>query len=36
MKLDAAFYRRERARLLAALTRVFGANNLALAEDAVD
>ena len=35
MELDAAFYRRERARLLSALTRVFGAHNLALAEDVV-
>jgi predicted RNA polymerase sigma factor len=35
MKPDEAFYRRERARLLAALTRVFGAHNLALAEDVV-
>ena len=35
MKPDEAFYRRERARLLAALTRVFGTHNLAFAEDAV-
>jgi RNA polymerase sigma-70 factor (ECF subfamily) len=35
MKPDEAFYRRERARLLAALTRVFGTHNLALAEDVV-
>jgi RNA polymerase sigma-70 factor (ECF subfamily) len=31
--VDDAFFRRERARLLAALTRVFGVANLALAED---
>jgi RNA polymerase sigma-70 factor (ECF subfamily) len=35
MRPDDAFYRRERARLLAALTRVFGTQNLALAEDVV-
>jgi RNA polymerase sigma-70 factor (ECF subfamily) len=35
MKPDEAFYRRERARLLAALTRVFGPHNLSLAEDVV-
>ncbi|HET7546104.1 MAG TPA: DUF6596 domain-containing protein [Polyangiaceae bacterium] len=35
MELDDAFYRRERARLLAALTRVFGTHNVALAEDVV-
>jgi RNA polymerase sigma-70 factor (ECF subfamily) len=35
MKPDEAFYRRERARLLAALTRVFGTDNLPLAEDVV-
>jgi predicted RNA polymerase sigma factor len=35
MDADAAFYRRERARLLAALTRVFGLENVALAEDVV-
>ncbi len=35
MKLDEAFYRRERARLLAALTRAFGPQNIALAEDVV-
>ncbi|MEO7033163.1 MAG: DUF6596 domain-containing protein [Polyangiaceae bacterium] len=35
MKPDDAFYRRERARLLSALTRVFGTANLALAEDVV-
>jgi RNA polymerase sigma-70 factor (ECF subfamily) len=35
MKSDEALYRRERARLLAALTRVFGTHNLALAEDVV-
>lgn len=35
MAADGAFYRRERARLLAALTRVFGVQNLALAEDVV-
>lgn len=34
-KPDDAFYRRERARLLAALTRIFGTHNLSLAEDAV-
>jgi predicted RNA polymerase sigma factor len=33
--VDDAFFRRERARLLAALTRVFGVANLALAEDVV-
>jgi predicted RNA polymerase sigma factor len=32
---DASFYRKERARLLAALTRVFGVENLSLAEDVV-
>jgi predicted RNA polymerase sigma factor len=32
---DDQFFRRERARLLAALTRVFGVENLALAEDVV-
>lgn len=35
MKPDDAFFARERARLLAALTRVFGTHNLALAEDVV-
>lgn len=35
MLADDAFYRRERARLLSALTRVFGPHNLALAEDVV-
>jgi RNA polymerase sigma-70 factor (ECF subfamily) len=35
MKLDDAFFRRESARLLATLTRVFGVQNLALAEDVV-
>jgi predicted RNA polymerase sigma factor len=35
MQPDEAFYRSERARLLAALTRVFGTRNLALAEDVV-
>lgn len=35
MEADAPFFRRERARLLAALTRVFGVENLALAEDVV-
>ena len=35
MKPDAAFFRRERARLLATLTRAFGVENLALAEDVV-
>jgi RNA polymerase sigma-70 factor (ECF subfamily) len=35
MKPDGPFYRRERARLLAALTRVFGTDHLALAEDVV-
>ena len=35
MKPDETFYRREHARLLAALTRVFGTHNLALAEDVV-
>jgi len=35
MNADIAFYRRERARLLAALTRVFGVENVALAEDVV-
>src|SRR2546422_716166 len=35
MELDDAFYRRERARLLGALTRVFGPQQLALAEDVV-
>jgi RNA polymerase sigma-70 factor (ECF subfamily) len=33
MKLDDAFFRRESARLLATLTRVFGVQNLPLAED---
>ncbi len=33
--LDDAFFRRESARLLAALTRVFGVRSLALAEDVV-
>jgi len=35
VKLDDAWFRREAARLLAALTRAFGVENLALAEDAV-
>ena len=35
MQANAAFYRRERARLLAALSRVFGVENLSLAEDVV-
>ena len=35
MKLDDALFRREAARLLAALTRAFGVQNLALAEDVV-
>ena len=35
METDGSFYRRERARLLAALTRVFGVGNLSLAEDVV-
>jgi predicted RNA polymerase sigma factor len=35
MRADATFYRRERARLLSALTRAFGVENLALAEDVV-
>ena len=35
MEADGPFYRRERARLLAALTRVFGVENLSLAEDVV-
>jgi predicted RNA polymerase sigma factor len=35
MNPEEAFYRRERGRLLAALTRVFGTQNLALAEDVV-
>jgi RNA polymerase sigma factor (sigma-70 family) len=35
VEADGPFYRRERARLLAALTRVFGVENLALAEDVV-
>ena len=35
MNPDEAFFRREHARLLAALTRVFGPHNLALAEDVV-
>ncbi len=35
MKLDSAFFRQEAARLLAALTRAFGMENLALAEDVV-
>jgi predicted RNA polymerase sigma factor len=35
VKADGSFYRRERARLLAALTRVFGVENLSLAEDVV-
>jgi predicted RNA polymerase sigma factor len=35
MEPDEAFYRRERARLLAALTRVFGVANVGLAEDVV-
>ena len=35
MKPDEDFYRRERARLLAALTRALGTHNLALAEDVV-
>lgn len=33
MELDARFFRREAGRLTAALTRVFGVHNLALAED---
>ena len=35
MDLDAHFFRRESARMLAALTRVFGVHQLALAEDVV-
>jgi predicted RNA polymerase sigma factor len=35
VEADAALFRRERARLLAALTRAFGVENLALAEDVV-
>jgi RNA polymerase sigma-70 factor (ECF subfamily) len=35
VEANAAFYRRERARLLAALSRVFGVENLSLAEDVV-
>jgi RNA polymerase sigma-70 factor (ECF subfamily) len=35
IELDTAFYRREHARLVAALTRVFGPQRLALAEDVV-
>jgi RNA polymerase sigma-70 factor (ECF subfamily) len=35
VKPDAALFRRESARLLAALTRAFGVENLALAEDVV-
>jgi RNA polymerase sigma-70 factor (ECF subfamily) len=35
IELDGAFFRRESARLLAALVRVFGVENLALAEDVV-
>jgi predicted RNA polymerase sigma factor len=35
VKLDSAFFRQEAARLLAALTRAFGMENLALAEDVV-
>jgi len=35
MQPDATLYRRERARLIAALARVFGARQLALAEDVV-
>src|SRR6185312_16735439 len=33
MELDARFFRREAGRLTAALTRLFGVHNLALAED---
>ena len=33
MEADASFYRSERARLVAALTRIFGVENLSLAED---
>ena len=35
VELDSTFFRREAARLLAALVRVFGVENLALAEDVV-
>jgi RNA polymerase sigma-70 factor (ECF subfamily) len=35
VELDGTFFRREAARLLASLVRVFGAENLALAEDVV-
>ena len=35
MELEAHLFRRESARLVAALTRVFGVHNLALAEDVV-
>jgi len=35
MQVDADLFRRERAKLLAALTRAFGSANLALAEDVV-
>ncbi|MGA7121625.1 MAG: sigma factor [Polyangiaceae bacterium] len=35
MELDDALFRREAARLLAALTRVFGVEHMALAEDVV-
>jgi len=33
MDLDERFFRREAGRLIAALTRLFGVRNLALAED---
>ena len=35
LELDGTFFRREAARLLAALVRIFGVENLALAEDVV-
>ena len=35
VELDGTFFRREAARLLASLVRVFGVENIALAEDVV-